>query len=231
VTIHIRPTAALAERALLPEDPGLAMALAQALLDRPLMFNHSHGLWGYTGRAADGRPLTVQSTGIGGPSAAVVLAELAALGLRRAIRVGTCAALAAGLDLGALIIAAQALAVDGAGAPAPADGDARLTAGLRAAAPDVRHGLVASTDVFYALDGAGRWAGGDGGAAWRAAGILAVELESATLFALGARLRVAIAGVLAVTDLVSPDARRIDDDAGAAAAQAAGRLGLAALTP
>ncbi|MEA2289754.1 MAG: uridine phosphorylase, partial [Solirubrobacteraceae bacterium] len=89
-TIHLRPTAALADRALLTGDPGRALALAQALFDEtPKMFNHNRGLWGYTGTAIDGGPLTVQSTGMGGPSAAIVLEELCDLGLRRAVRVGT----------------------------------------------------------------------------------------------------------------------------------------------
>ena len=81
--IHIHATAPLAERVLLPGDPGRALALAQPLLSAPKMFNHNRGLWGYTGEAiADGRPLTIQSTGMGGPSAAIVLAELAELGAR-----------------------------------------------------------------------------------------------------------------------------------------------------
>ena len=57
------------------------------------MFNHNRGLWGYTGAASDGLPLTIQSTGMGGPSAAIVIAELADLGARRLLRVGTCGAL------------------------------------------------------------------------------------------------------------------------------------------
>ena len=52
--IHVHPTAELAPRALLPGDPGRALALAQTLLDEPRMFNHNRGLWGYTGAAADG---------------------------------------------------------------------------------------------------------------------------------------------------------------------------------
>jgi uridine phosphorylase len=96
VSIHIRPTAPLAERALLTADPGVALALAQALLAGPRMFNHNHGLWGYTGQAVDGRDLTIQSTGIGGASAAIVFEELVGLGLGRAVRVGTCTALPAG---------------------------------------------------------------------------------------------------------------------------------------
>ena len=81
--IHLRPTAPLAERVLLPGDPGRALALAQALLSEPRMFNHNRGLWGYTGAAPDGEPLTIQATGMGGPSAAIVLSELIALGARR----------------------------------------------------------------------------------------------------------------------------------------------------
>ena len=73
-TAHLHPTAALAPRALLPGDPGRALALAQELLVSPLMFNHNRGLWGYTGaHRGDGEPLTIQATGIGGPSAAIVL--------------------------------------------------------------------------------------------------------------------------------------------------------------
>ena len=85
---------------LLPGDPGRALMLAQALLEEPRMFNHNRGLWGYTGTAPDGEPVTIQATGMGGPSAAIVLPELIALGARRAIRVGTCGALARGLELG-----------------------------------------------------------------------------------------------------------------------------------
>jgi uridine phosphorylase len=108
--IHLRPTAALAERVLLPGDPGRALALAQLLLEGPLMFNHHRGLWGYTGPAlADGKPLTIQSTGMGGPSAAIVLQELIALGARRAIRVGTCGALAeTGIRAGGACLPASA---------------------------------------------------------------------------------------------------------------------------
>ena len=78
---HIRPAAELAERVLLPGDPGRALAVAQALLEQPpRMFNHARGLWGYTGTAPDGELLTVQATGMGGPSTAIVCEELIALG-------------------------------------------------------------------------------------------------------------------------------------------------------
>src|SRR5919107_5397415 len=108
--IHLHPTTDLAERVLLPGDPGRALHLAQELLDAPLMFNHHRGLWGYTGAASDGEPLTIQSTGMGGPSAAIVCEELVMLGARRLVRVGTCGALVEGLELGQLIVADAALA-------------------------------------------------------------------------------------------------------------------------
>jgi uridine phosphorylase len=232
VAIHIRPTAALSERALLLEDPGAAMALAQVLLERPLMFNHSRGLWGYCGRAPDGGPLTIQSTGIGGPSAATVLEELIGLGLRRAVRVGTCAALDGELERGAQIVVDTVIAADGASRAAAAvvptgglvHADATLTARLRALAPHLRHGLTVSTDLFYRPDGR------EDEDAWRTRGALAVDLETAAVFTVAARHGLAVAGVAVVTDGAGGGGR-IDDDALAAGLEAAGRLAFAALTP
>src|SRR3954451_13057772 len=133
---HLRPSTPYAEDALLPGDPGRALALAQQLLTQPRMSNHSRGLWGYTGSTPAGRALSVQSTGMGGPSAAIVLHELAELGLRRAIRVGTCGALDPQLDHGDLVVAGDALAEDGAsralGAGEVAEPDQNLTAQLAA---------------------------------------------------------------------------------------------------
>jgi len=189
------------------------------------MFNHNRGLWGYTGTAADGAPLTIQATGIGGPSAAIVLEELIAMGVTRAIRVGTAAALDPRLALGALVVADAAICDDGAsralGAGERAGGDPALTAALAAAGP-CRLGTVATSDLFYAR-GAARVA------SWRAAGACAVEMAAAALFTVGRRRGVAVACALAITE--GPDDGRPGGDAEAlrAAAVAAGRLGAAAL--
>jgi purine-nucleoside phosphorylase len=159
VSIVIRPTARLADRALLPADPGLALGLAQALVDAPRMFNHNHGLWGYTGLAADGGEVTIQSTGIGGPSAAVVLDELVALGLRRAVQIGSCTVVGSSddeagrrLGLGDLVIVERASCGDGTsralGGGPVVEADGALTRALRVASPATRHGLVASADIF-----------------------------------------------------------------------------------
>src|SRR5438270_12798645 len=151
--IHLQPPAELPERIRLPGDPGRALRLAQALLERPVMFNHNRGLWGYTGTAPDGRPLTVQSTGMGGPSAAIVISELIALGARRAIRVGTCGALEASVALGQLVIASESICADGTSRTLAGSGrvsaDPALTQELTRRAPSARKGTVVSVDLFY----------------------------------------------------------------------------------
>src|SRR5262249_61551778 len=78
---RLRPTADIYEDAILVGDPGRAMALAQVLTEQPKMSNHTRGLWGYSGLTPEGRGLTVQSTGMGGPSAVLVLSDLAELGV------------------------------------------------------------------------------------------------------------------------------------------------------
>ncbi len=118
---HLHPTAELAPRALLPGDPGRALTLAQLLLERPLMFNHARGLWGYTGTAADGELLTVQATGVGGASTAAVLEDLAGLGLEVALRVGTCRADGPQPPLGTILTVGLAHAQDGVSATAGAE--------------------------------------------------------------------------------------------------------------
>jgi DeoD family purine-nucleoside phosphorylase len=222
--IHVRPTAPLAPRVLLPGDPGRALALAQALLDEPRMFNHHRGLWGYTGTAADGAPLTIQSTGMGGPSAAIVMEELCELGLERAVRVGTCGALDGGLRLGELVASTEVLAADGAsralGAGERVRPDGDLARALASAAD--RSGLTVSTDLFYEPD-ASRAAG------WLATGALAVEMEAAAILAVAARRGARAACVLAVSDSRAGGGRRIDADALAAAELRLGEAALAAL--
>ncbi|HEU4658792.1 MAG TPA: hypothetical protein VFR97_14785 [Capillimicrobium sp.] len=220
--IHLRPTADLAPRVLLPGDPGRALQLAQALLDKPLMFNHHRGLWGYTGTAADGEPLTIQSTGMGGPSAAIVVSELADLGARRLVRVGTCGSLRPELRLGALVVATEALAGDGtsralgAGDRVPADPE--LTAALRRGAPDAVAGPVLSTDVFY------------GGERAAPADALAVEMEAAALFQVARTRGLAAACALVVTDeLAGGERHRMEAEAVEAAGEAVGRAGATAL--
>ncbi|HEV7805716.1 MAG TPA: hypothetical protein VGO80_07860 [Solirubrobacteraceae bacterium] len=227
--VHIHPTAPLAPRVLLPGDPGRALLLAQLLTSEPKMFNHNRGLWGYTGIAADGEPLTIQSTGIGGPSAAIVLEELCDLGLTHAIRVGTCGALADDLAHGDLVVADAALACDGTSRALGADGrvaaDAGLVAALHAAAgADALVGTIATSDLFYDPRLARA-------RAWVREGAVAVEMEAAALLRVGELRGVRVACLLAVSDIFDADGERhrLDAQGLVQAGELLGRVGAAAL--
>jgi uridine phosphorylase len=194
---HIHQTTELAERVLLPGDPGRALRLAQGLLDTPKMLNHNRGLWGYTGTAPDGELLSIQSTGMGGPSAAIVATELIELGARRLLRVGSCRGLVPALRAGDLLVVDAALADDGtsralggherfARVVGPGDlTDALLSDGGQQA-------TVVSTDLFYDA--------GERREDWIEAGAVAVEMETATIFTVAARHGVEAASTLLVSD-------------------------------
>jgi uridine phosphorylase len=116
VPSRLRPTAPIAADAVLVGDPGRALLLAQELLEEPKMSNHARGLWAYFGTTPAGAELTIQATGMGGPSAALVLGDLAELGVKRAVRVGTCLGTSAGGALGDLLVVREAIAQGGSAA-------------------------------------------------------------------------------------------------------------------
>ena len=230
---HIRQTAELADRVLLPGDPGRALRLAQALLKSPRMLNHNRGLWGYTGVAPDGLALSIQSTGMGGPSAAIVATELIELGARRLLRIGTCGALQDSLALGQLVVATEAVADDGtsialgghaplARVPAPGtDVIEPLLAAGAAATPPAIVGAAVSSDLFYGAQ--------ERVAAWRATGALVVEMETAAIFTVAARAGVAAGCALLVSNLLG-DSAYITPDELETAELRLGALAVAALT-
>jgi DeoD family purine-nucleoside phosphorylase len=208
-TIHLNPATDVAERVLLPGDPQRALTVAQALLEGPKMLNARRGLWGYTGMAPDGELLTVQSTGMGGPSAAIVAEELIDLGARTLLRIGTCGALTDELELGTLLAVRDVLARDGT--------SRALGAGDRIAAdPELADALVeaggaqpatvVSSDVFYeSRDGVQE--------EWAAAGAVAVEMEAAAVLAVARRREVRAGCVLGVTDLLAGKRERMGQEA------------------
>ena len=211
--VHLRPHADVAERVLLPGDPGRALRLAHQVVDAPKMLNHHRGLWGYTGIASDGAPLTIQSTGLGGPSTAIVVEELIGLGARRLVRVGTCRALA-DLPLGSLVVAERVRCEDGVtralGAGAVLEPGPELLAGLTGGVV----GEVVSTDLYYDPRPE-RWEGA-----------VAVDLATAAVFAVAARHGVRAACVLVVSE--SP-AGRIESEALERAEVELGRVGAGAV--
>ena len=193
---RLRPTAPIADDAILVGDPGRALMLAQELLQEPKMSNHARGLWGYSGFTHQGRELTIQATGMGGPSAAVVLHDLAELGVRRAVRVGTATSLG-DLDLGEILVVEAVQPLPGSfvvdnrtteprNPPRP---DQALTGRLREALPEARTGSVVSLDRLqrHLPD--------------RDLEADAADMQTAGLLAAAVELGVAVAALLVVTEL------------------------------
>lgn len=153
---RLRPTAPIAADAILVGDPGRALMLAQELLEQPKMSNHARGLWGYFGATAEGHELTIQSTGMGGPSAVVVIRDLAELGVKRAIRIGTCASLG-DLGLGELVVVSEARPIRGSFVGSETtkephdrvEPDPTLTRQLREALPAAATGVAISLDHLH----------------------------------------------------------------------------------
>lgn len=222
----LRPAAPIAADALLPGDPARALHLAQELLVKPKMSNHAHGLWGYGGQTDEGRELTIQSIGIGGPSAAMVLAQLGALGVRRAVQVGTCHAIAPDLALGDVVVVREAISADGVSRELSGEAalapDATLGAAIEKVADEagLRSISVASTDLLGELDGRPAQE-------WAQRGAEALEMAAAPLIAAGQRCGVAVVSLLTVSDV---DGEAIEDEALDVASTRIGRLALAALS-
>ncbi|MDO8954649.1 MAG: uridine phosphorylase [Gammaproteobacteria bacterium] len=146
-----------AQYVILPGDPGRVEHLAKAF-DKEARHLSSHR--GYVAYLANfqGQSVLVCSTGIGGPSASIAMEELANIGLRYFIRVGTCGAIQPHIKLGDLVITRGAVRLDGASthyAPIeyPAVPSFKLTAALLHAAEQLKTphhlGITVSSDTFF----------------------------------------------------------------------------------
>lgn len=125
MTLKLEPLATTPPDAVLVGDPRRAFALAQALTEGPRMTHIARGLWGYLGRFGTGS-LTVQSTGAGGGASAVIVTELAALGVKRMIRLGSCEAVDPELEPGKMLVVRRAYGEDGATASLTRSGSDRV---------------------------------------------------------------------------------------------------------
>jgi len=200
---------------LLPGDPARATAIA-ARFDggqaAARQVNANRGLLGYTG-TIDGRPISVQTSGMGAPSIALVTEELLRLGARQLVRVGTTGALRGEIGLGEIVIATASSPTDGAtntfmgGKPYAPAADFALTHALVHAAERLgvpfRVGPIATIDVFSHYHPDPNFV-----APWRDAGALAVEMEASALFYLAAAHRVQAACVGVVVDIDSGEANQ-----------------------
>lgn len=205
VPIHLRAEPGdYAEACLLPGDPLRAKYIAETYLDDVRTVNEERGLLGFTG-SWNGTPVSVQGTGMGCPGATIVFEELIQLDVRRLLRVGTCGGLQPEHALGDLIVALSAV---------PADATATHLVGgephcptasweliheavhvAKASGQHLRVGPIVSSDLFYNPDG-GQYE------RWSQRGILAVEMEAAALFTVGALRGVLTGCLLTVSDIV-----------------------------
>ncbi len=201
--IHLRANPGdYAEACLLPGDPLRAKYIAETYLENAVQVNEERGLLGYTGEF-QGRRVSVQGTGMGCPTAAIVMEELITLGVTRFLRVGTCGGLQLDLHIGDLIVALSAVSADGTarhyvnGEPhAPTASWNLVHAAVHTAKElglPVRVGPIVSSDTFYDPDG-------ERHSRWSNRGILAVEMEAAVIFTISAIRGVQAGCLLTVSD-------------------------------
>lgn len=213
--VHIRANPGdFAESVLLPGDPRRARYIAEKFFEDPKLVTEERGMLGFTG-TYKGKPVSVQTTGMGCPSASIMVEELITLGARNLLRVGTCGGYHPQMQLGDLVIATAATPADGTvlthtqGTPyAPAANFDMVHAAYHAAEdagvqPFI--GPIVSSDVFYDPDKNPQ-------ARWHRLGVLAVEMEAAAIFTLAAMRDVRAGCLLTVSDTLHTEkAIRIAD--------------------
>jgi 5'-methylthioadenosine phosphorylase/purine-nucleoside phosphorylase len=203
--IHIRAEPGdYAPSVLCPGDPRRARYIAETFFDAGARcVNEERGMLGFTG-TFEGRPISVQTTGMGCPSSAIVFEELIQLGAQRLIRVGTCGGLQPFMQLADTVIALAATPEDSTalvytnGEPhAPTASWALVDTAVRLArgsAMSIHVGPIVSSAVFYDPD-RGRLM------RWRERGHLGVEMEAAVLYTIGAIRGVDALTLLTVSDI------------------------------
>ncbi len=212
--IHIRAQPGdVAPLVLLPGDPARATHVAERL-DRARCYNEFRGLLGYSG-AYKGTRVSVQTTGMGAPSAAIVVEELALLGAKTVIRIGTCGGTRADIRPRDLIVATAACPLDGTtrqyleGDPYAPAATYRVVRALAEAAERLgaRHhvGPVATEDALYAVTP--EWS-----ERWAARGVLAQEMEASAVFTVAALRGLEAGCLLTVSNSAGQHERLLDDE-------------------
>lgn len=191
---------------ILPGDPKRCKKIAEYFEDAKLIADNREYVT-YTGYL-NGEKVSVTSTGIGGPSAAIAMEELVRVGAKVFIRVGTCGGMSLDVKGGDIVIATSAIRMEGTSkeyAPIefPAVADLDVTNALVNAAKKLDYtyhtGVVQCKDSFYGQHEAeskpvsyelqNKWE------AWKRMGCLASEMESAALFIVAGYLKVKVGSV------------------------------------
>lgn len=204
--LHLQP-GDVGEYVLLPGDPGRAEVIARHF-DNAVHVATNREYVTYTGYL-DGVKVSVTSTGIGCPSAAIAMEELVRVGAKTFIRVGTSGSIQPGTKSGELAIVSGAIRDEGTSThympiEFPAVADLEVVQALRKAAASKklvhRVGISQSKDSFYGEvepEHSGvtsrlleRWR------AWEVGGAICSEMEASTLFVLASMLRVRAGGIM-----------------------------------
>ena len=213
--VHVRAEPGdFAESVLLPGDPLRARYIAENFFDDARLVTEERGMLGYTG-TYKGNPVSVQTTGMGCPSASIVTEELVQLGAKNLLRVGTCGGYGRDMRLGDLIVATSATPQDKTvssltrGVPyAPAAHFDLVHAAHHAAEAAGRRtfiGPIVSSDLFFDPTP-------DPAKLWGDLGVLAVEMEAAAIFTIAAMHGVRAGCLLTVSDTIGEEIVRISDD-------------------
>lgn len=201
--IHLRAQPGdYAPNVLCPGDPRRARYIAETFFEPEFRcVNEERGMLGFTG-TFEGKPISVQTTGMGCPSAGIVFEELAQLGVRRMVRVGTCGGLG-GVEMGETVVAASASADDHTAlryaqmdgfAPTASWNLVEVAARLGREAGHVVHvGPVVTSALFYDPDTSAA-------ARWLRTGHLGVEMEAAMMYAVAAVRRLEALAIMTVSD-------------------------------
>jgi 5'-methylthioadenosine phosphorylase/purine-nucleoside phosphorylase len=228
--IHLRANPGdYANACLLPGDPLRAKYIAETFLTDARQVNEERGLLGFTGEW-EGKPVSVQGTGMGCPGATIVFEELIQLGVERLLRVGTCGGLQPDHALGDLIVALSAVSADATASHLVGGEPHSPTASweliheavhiAKERKEKIRVGPIVSSDLFYNPDD-GQYE------RWSKRGVLAVEMEAAALFTVGALRGVLSGCLLTVSDIiVGGEFKRISDEELRAAVERMTRIAL-----
>ena len=210
--IRIGHDVPLGKYCLLPGDPGRCAAIA-AHFDDPVHQTTNREYCTWTGTLL-GQPVSVCSTGIGGPSAVIALEELTQLGVTTFLRVGTCGGIRTDVQSGDVVIATGAIRMEGTSreyAPIeyPAVSDFQVTTALVQAAQKLgkpfHTGVVQCKDSFYGQHEPEnmpaesrlkeRWE------AWRRGNVMTSEMEAAALFVISSIRGCRAASIMSFVDM------------------------------
>ena len=208
----------IAESVLLPGDPMRAKWIAETFLDNAKCYNDVRGMLGYTG-TFQGKPISVQGTGMGIPSALIYCHELINdYGVKNLIRVGSAGSYQKDINIRDIVIAMAASSTSGINntrfvncdySPT-ADFDLFMKAALYAKENNIpiKAGNVLSSDQFYEDDF-------NNYKKWADFGVLCVEMEAAGLYTIAAKFNVKALAILTISDsLVTGESPTADEREG-----------------